>query len=288
MGAMAAMTQSVLIYANCQGEELQKTGQFMHCMAGRLNFKWIPFHLVTEQDWVQKYTQDFMSDVVTVWEQVETGGASLNRAALHERLPKNVPIVTFPPLSVTCLWPFAGNDPRLAQDPDRYPWPDSIAAALSPEILSDDEMFTKYLRVTIERMPDLDRRLRLDIARWKAVDAIADIKLADWVEKTFRSVNLFYTSGHIAPAAITFLIKQLLSRTGILTPTLARTAMAEVDILLHRHTGQDFECVPIHPIVAKHLNLRFYDPDKTYRWHAHEWSFRQYILHYIRWTNYLR
>ena len=285
---MAAMTQSILIYANCQGEELQKTARFMNCMAGRLNFKWIPFHLVTEQDWAQKYSRDFMSDVVTVWEQVETGGASAHRAALHERLPTNVPIVKFPPFSVTCLWPFAGNDPRLARDPERYPWPDSIAAILSPEILSDDEMFEKYLCMTTKRMPDLDRRLRLDIARWKAVDAIADIKLADWVEKTFRSVNLFYTSGHVATPAITFLMKQLLSRTSVLTPTLARAAIAEVDILLPRHTGQDFECVPIHPIVAERLNLRFYDPDKTYRWHAHEWSFRQYILHYIRWTNYLR
>ena len=31
---MAAMSHSILIYANCQGEELQKTGQFMP-MPGR-------------------------------------------------------------------------------------------------------------------------------------------------------------------------------------------------------------------------------------------------------------
>ena len=58
--------------------------------------------------------------------------------------------------------------------------------------------------ITTERMPDLDRRLRLDVARWKAADAIADIQLAAWVEKTFRSVNLFHTSGHIAAPAIGF------------------------------------------------------------------------------------
>lgn len=281
------MSHSILIYANCQGEELQKTGRFVQCMAGRLNFKWIPFHLVTERDWARTYGQDFMADVVTVWEQVETGGLSSNRATLHERLPKNVPIVTFPPFSATCLWPFAGNDPRVARDPDRYPWPDSIAAVLSTEDLPDDELFEKYLRVTAERMPDLDRRLRLDITRWKAADAIADIPLAEWVEKTFQTVSLFHTSGHITAPAVGYLMKQLLNRTTILPPALARAAIGDVDILLRRHTGQNFECVPIHPLVAERLNLRFYDPDATYRWHAHEWTFRQYILHYIRWADYL-
>ena len=284
---MAAVIPSVLIYANCQGEELQRTGHFMRCMAGRLTFKWIPFHLVTERDWTRKYGRDFMAGVVAVWEQVETGGRSPNRAALHERIPKNVPVVTFPPFSATCLWPFAGNDPRIAADPERYPWPDSIAAVLASETLPDDELFAKYMQVTTDRMPDLDRRVRLDIARWKASDAIADVPLADWVETTFRSVNLFYTSGHITAPAITFLMKQLVSRTSILTPALARAAIAEVDVLLRRHTGQDFECVPIHPLVAERLNLRFYDPGATYRWHAHAWTFRQYILHYIRWADYL-
>ena len=76
-----------------------------------------------------------MADVVTVWEQVETGGLSSNRAALHELIPKNIPVVRFPPFSATCLWPFAGNDPRVARDPYRYPWPDSVAAVLAAENL---------------------------------------------------------------------------------------------------------------------------------------------------------
>ncbi|HEX4365491.1 MAG TPA: WcbI family polysaccharide biosynthesis putative acetyltransferase [Rhodopila sp.] len=281
------MSHSILIYANCQGEELQMTGRFMQCMAGRLDFKWIPLHLVTERDWASTYGRDFMSDVVTVWEQVETGGMSSNRVTLHERIPKNIPIVTFPPFTATCLWPFAGNDPRVARDPERYPWPDSIGAVLSTETLPDDALFEKYLRLTAERMPDLDRRLRLDIARWKAADAIADVQLAEWVEKTFQTVSLFHASGHITAQAIGFLMKQLLNRTSILAPALARAAIGDVDILLRRHTGQDFECVPIHPLVAERLNLRFHDPQATYRWHGHQWTFRQYILHYIRWADYL-
>jgi hypothetical protein len=228
-----------------------------------------------------------MAAMASVWEQVETGGLSSNCAAAHERIPKNISIVTFPPFTATCLWPFAGNDPRVAGDPDRYPWPDSIAAVLATDKLSDDELFETYLRVSAERMPDLNRRLCLDVARWKTVDAIADVQLVDRVEKTFRSVNLFYASGHITAPAVAYLMKQLHSRTVTLTPALARTAIREVDILLRWHTGQDFECVPTHPLVTERLNLRFYDPDATYRWHAYEWTFRQYLLHYVRWADYL-
>jgi hypothetical protein len=36
---MAAMIHSILIYANYQGEGLEKTGRFMQCLAGWLNFK---------------------------------------------------------------------------------------------------------------------------------------------------------------------------------------------------------------------------------------------------------
>lgn len=287
------MIPSVLIYANCQGEELLNIGRYLRSMTGRLNFKWIPLHLVTAHDWAGKYGSDFMADVVTVWEQVETGGETHDRATLHERIPRGCPVVRFPPFSATCLWPFAGNDPRHATDPTRYPWPDSIASVLATETsasetLSDDALFEKYLRITTEKMPDLSRRLRLDVARWRAADAIADIHVADWVETNFREQALFHTGGHVAAAAVTFLMQQLLSHSQILSPNLARTAAGETAMLQRYHTGQDFECVPIHPLVAEKLDLRFYNPDAQYRWHAHNLTFRQYILRYIRWTDYLR
>jgi hypothetical protein len=111
--------------------------------------------------------------------------------------------------------------------------------------------------------------------------------MADWIERTFRSVNLFHTSGHITAPAIAHLMKQLLSRSAVLGGSLIGAASRETDALLARHCGQDYESVPIHPVVAERLDLRFYDPDATYRWHDHDWTFRQYILHYIRWSDYI-
>lgn len=282
------MTGSILIYANCQGEELQVTGRYMQTLAGVVDFKWIPLHLVIDADWENRFDDRFFADVTTAWEQVEGGAPSPHRQRFLERLPPGCPVVRFPPFSATALWPFAGNDPRVAADPHRYPWPDSVAALLANERLADDDLFDTYMRMTTERMPDLDRRLRIDMARWKASDALSDIHLADWVEARFRSVNLFHTSGHITAAAIGHLMKLLLSRTPVVPKPLQRTAAADVDGLMRFHAGQDFETVPIHPLVAERLDLRFYDPDATWRWHGHRWTMRQYILHYIRWDAYIR
>ena len=282
------MTGSILIYANCQGEELQVTGRYVQSLTGVVDFKWIPLHLVNEADWENLYDEAFFADVTTAWEQVEGGAPSEHRQRFQERLPAGCPVVRFPPFSATFLWPFAGNDPRLAADPQRYPWPDSVAAQLVNERLPDDALFDKYMQITAERMPDLNRRLRMDMARWKASDAASDIHLADWVEAHFRSVNLFHTSGHITAVAVGYLMKQLLSRTPAVPKSLQRLAAADVDLLMRFHAGQDFETVPIHPLVAERLDLRFYDPNATWRWHSHRWTMRQYILHYIRWDEYIR
>jgi len=281
------MTRSVLIFANCQGEELRTTARYLTCLTGVTDFKWIASHKVTDADWAMRYGPDFMADVAVVWEQVESGQESAHRAALHRGLPKDVQIIRFPPFSALCLWPFSGNDPRQATDPTRYPWPDSIAAVLATEDLPDNAMFERYLEITAQRMPDLERRLRFDLARWRATDAIADIKVADWVERNFRAKRLFYTAGHVTAEPTRFLLNQLLSRTAFIDGALAARAALEIEVLLRYHAGQDFECVPLHPLVAERLALQFHDPNRLYRWHGHEWTLRQYILRYIRWAPYL-
>jgi hypothetical protein len=228
-----------------------------------------------------------MADVEVLWEQVETGVPSAHRQELHGRLPPGCQVLRFPPYNALSLWPFAGNDPRLATDPTRYPWPDSIAAALSTETLSDDALFERYMEVTTQRMPDLERRLRMDVTRWQAADALSDIQSAPWVEQHFRDMKLFHTAGHLTAAPIAFMLRQLLERTELVPRGDLTRLRGEIDTLLRLHDGQDFECVPIHPLVAERLRLRFYDPNARYRWHAHEWTFREYILHYARWAPYL-
>ncbi len=284
---MASVSNSILVYANCQGDELVRTCRFMPSLHGRIGFKWIPLHLVTPGDWGTSYGPDFMAGVAAVWEQVETGSPSPHRQELHRRLPSDCQVLRFPPYNALCLWPFSGNDPRLAADPARYPWSDSIAASLATENLSDDALFDRYMEITAQRMPDLERRLRLDVGRWRTADAISDIQAAGWVEQNFRDIKLFHTAGHLTAAPIAFMLRQLLERTQIVPRGDLTRMRGEIDTLLRHHEGQDFESVPIHPLVAERLRLKFFDPNARYRWHAHEWTFREYILHYARWSPYL-
>jgi hypothetical protein len=279
---------SILVYGNCQAEEITLIGQQLHSLRDKASFKIIPLQSVTEQEWGTRYDDAYFSDVKVLWNQVETGTPTVHRLELEKRTPVGCPVVKFPPLTMLALWPFSGHDPRLAIEGEcRYSWTDSIAASLSKRDASDDALFDAYMQISTEKMPDLIRRLRMDVTRWRAVDALADIKVADWVLHNFRSTRLFYTTGHLSAPPLGYLLKALLERTTILTPDEISEAQRETDFLLHDHEGQDVEIVPLHPLVAERMELAYYDPNARHRWHGHEWLFREYILNYIRWEPYL-
>lgn len=282
------MKPSILVYGNCQAEHIMHIGRHLPSMRDTVSFKVIPLHIVTTQDWELCYDLAYFSDVKVLWNQVESGAPSAHRAELESRLPADCQVVKFPPFNMLALWPFTGNDPRLANEREcRYPWTDSIAASLAKRSEPDDALFDAYMQISVEKMPDLDRRLRMDVTRWHAVDALADIKVADWVLDNFRGTQLFYTAGHLTAPPLGRLMNGLLERTGILKPNQVFQAQREVDFLLRNHLGQDLEVVPLHPLVAERLAISYYDPGMRHRWHGHEWSFREYILNYIRWEPYL-
>ena len=280
---------SILIFGNCQGEHIGEVARYMPSLRERFDIKIVALHLVTPQDWETRFTPAFFEGVQVVWNQVESGEPSEHRKMLESRIPRGCQIVTYPPLSMLCLWPFSGADPRQAERTDDvYPWADSIAASLAGEDLTDDALFERYMRLSTEKMPDLTRRLRIDAMRGRATDGLADIQMWDWVEANFRSRRLFYTSSHLTALPVAHLLTQLLERTACLTATAILRAKQEMAFLLRRYRGQDVEMVPIHPLVAERLELTWYDPDERHRWHGHAWTYREYLSKYIRWEPYLR
>jgi hypothetical protein len=283
------MPSTILLYGNCQAENLAQIGRFLPSLREAVSFKVIPTHLVTAEDWRGRFDQAFTADVDVLWEQVETGEPDEHRQQLRSRVRPEWQVLRFPPYSMLTLWPLAGHDPRLAEAlPHRYPWPDSVAAAVAQEGLQDDDAaFERYMQLSTDRMPDLDRRLRMDIGRWRATDELADIKETDWVLETFRDRQIFYTAGHVSALPLGRMMKQLLERTTLLTSQQIWQARLEVDLLLRRHRGQDLEVVPVHPLVAERMGLRYYDTEARHRWHGHEWTFREYTLNYIRWAPFL-
>ncbi len=290
MNTTAGSTKpAILIYGNCQGEHVGHVAQYLPGLREKFDVKVIALHVVTAPDWDTLYDEAFFANVAVVWNQVESGEPTAHRKIFESRIPPGCQVVKYPPLSILCLWPFSGADPRQAvRTEDFYPWPDSIAASLANEDLSDDALFDRYMQLSTEKMPNINRRLRIDGIRGKATDALADIPIWDWVEANFRDRRLFHTSSHLTGLPTGHLLKALIARTEGLTAAEILRARQETDFLLRHYRGQDVEMVPVHPLVAEQLDLSWYNPDQRYRWHGHEWTFRDYILKYIRWEPYLR
>ena len=161
---------SILIYGNCQGEHIAHVAQYLPGLREKFNIKVIMLHLVTERDWETRFNEAFFDDVQVVWNQVESGEPTAHRRILESRIPPGCQVVTYPPLIVLCLWPFSGADPRQAVRTEVfYPWPDSIAASLAEEDLPDDALFERYMQISSEKMPNLERRLRIDATRGRAL-----------------------------------------------------------------------------------------------------------------------
>ena len=283
---------TLLIYGNCQAEDLANLARQLTDVREIFDIEIIPPHLISERDWDTRFNEAFFADVRVVWNQVESGEPTVHRRLLESRLPPNAQMVTFPPLVLLCLWPFSGSDPRIAAAGAYvYPWADSIGASLAPSVtgqdLPDDELFAEYMRLSTEKMPDLERRLRLDASRARAVDALADIEMWDWVEERFRISRLFHTSTHLTAQPFAYLAPRLLSLTGDLSPALIARAQREAEFLLRGHRGQDLEAVPVHPLIAERMGLSWFDPDARHRWHSHAWTHREYMLKYIRWEPFM-
>jgi hypothetical protein len=148
---------------------------------------------------------------------------------LESRPPANCQSIKFPPAILLSLWPFSGSNPRIAAATDyMYPWDDSIAASLAPSVTGedppDDVLPAAYMRLSTDKMPDLERRLRLDASRARAVDELADIEIWDWIEENFRTTPRFHTSMYLTALPFAYLVPRLLALTGDLSA--AQTAGA--------------------------------------------------------------
>jgi hypothetical protein len=279
---------AILIYGNRQAERLAHIAAHLPGLREKFDIEVVTSLPSEETSGATPSDAPISDNVRVVWHQIEPGEPTAHWRTLERCIPPGGQIVTFPALSLFCQWPFIGADPRQTVLSDVfYPWPDAIAASLAQEELADDALFERYMQLTADRMPDLDRRLRIDATRSQAMDARADVKLWDWIQTNIRTRAVFDAPTLPTVATTGHLLKQLLERTDRLTSAEHLRARQETDFLLRDYSGRDTEMLPIHPLVAARLGLTWYDPDRMHRWHGHEWTFREYIVKYIRWEPFL-
>ena len=99
--------------------------------------------------------------------------------------------------------------------------------------------------------------------------------------------TLFHTVSHLTALPFGYLVPRLLALTGDLSPAQIVRAQQEAAFLMRGNHGQDIEAVPVHPLIAERMGLTWHDAAARHPWHSHAWSYREYILKYIRWEPFL-
>ncbi len=294
--ALESGRASVILYGNCQANGLRKILVRMPYLSSLVDFHVIEYYNMRGQGRsLAQFPKRTFNDVDIVWEQLGTDFAA-EREQFHGLIAKRKPpVILFPAFTINTLWPFMGSDKRLVRDPDyprkrRYRVPDQIGFTVAQELAgrdaSDDEVFDRYMELSTQRLPDLDKRLEIDRAQWRVRDANADIKVGAFVEANFRTERLFHDPAHVSAAPQRFILRHLIEQT--LAPWVdVETALAELDEITLGYQGMEWASVPIHPLVGERLKLSYYRPDGTYLWYSHEWTFRDYIINYVRWAPYV-
>lgn len=282
-GSKTGHARTVLVYGNCQAPSVAIGLAALDDLDGDFRFVCALNHAAPGAA-AAVVPDCLLRDVALVVQQHEERANLPVLAALRQRLPASVPVVTFPSFFLPCLWPFECVETRIRPEQEypwgRYPLGDMIGLELARAGLQGPLAVAAYMDLSARKLPDMRVRLQRDLDRIRGYDAHCDVKLADYVESTFRREHLFWTNGHVSGAGIYALISRI---AHAVRPYLGGTALrAQASLAyLHEHGGLGEHQLPIHPLVADALQLEFWQPDMRYRWSTQHWDFFEYIQRYI-------
>jgi hypothetical protein len=280
-----------LIYSNCQAAACAALLPRIQNLAQQVDIKYLFIHSLEEpgHGW-ETIPAAYMDGVICVWEQVSEGFPKA-REELHRRLPKGVRRIRFPAFTASMIWPFAGPDPRPTKRP-LYVYGDSVAARIGMQIsgkeVTDEEIFSRYMELSYKRMPDLDRLFELEQLNWQKRDLNSDVSVEQFVLDNYRTTQLFYERGRITQHPLIHITLKLLEETMDAGFSNRDEILDEATRQLRYHRGVDNISQPVHPFVAEKFKLQWYDPDATYRWFMHDWTFQEWVIRCVRLAPYIR
>ena len=288
------MKPTILLYANCQGDQMRTVTGRIRALRESCSLERV--FLGALQEFIDERgradAEMHLKTISVVWEQ--SSQANLDeRIALRGLIPKSARWLRFPALTCSALWPFGASDTRPG-GADLYPYSDILAARLWREMngagaalddVDDDVIFDRYMEQSRKVMPNLDRGLERDILQWQQRDRDSDVTMTDFLVKHLRTNRLFYTAGRGTWLPTAEILRHLLHLT-IDDVSLREQSMAELDCLSRSYIGNDSISVPIHPSVAQHLDLSWYNSTTLSTWCGHRWDFREWIIRCVRLSQY--
>ena len=175
-------------------------------------------------------------------------------------LPATSVTITFPSVDFNLVWPLAGrNIFNDAPTPERlwgtFPYGDRVIIDSVKSGCSVDEVLQAYASTAVDRLPNLDRFAELEWGRLGARDAKCDVKMADFVESQFRSMNLFWCLNHPTLETLGELCMRVIAEAQTRGGAISSGTLAQTLAALPVQGPLGVLRVPVHPAVAKHFQL---------------------------------
>lgn len=197
----------------------------------------------------------------------------------HDQLlPAGCKRIKFPVFWLKLLWPLHFTDPRNQPEGlfpfGRYPYGDKLICDYIKKGLPADEIYQKYQEMDLDKYINLDRFYEMGIDELHQIDEVADIQVADRIEKLFTEQKLFATINHPSDLALYMVIDPLIEM--ILGHPSAKNKKRPGD--------EDEHCdieIPIHPAIIDHYHLKWITKDHVYRYYGSSLTYDDYLRRYI-------
>jgi hypothetical protein len=194
----------------------------------------------------------------------------------------------FPVLICQALWPAHVElhrklriDQASLQEPGlpwgRFPCCDRVLLDLVDSGPDDERTVEEYLRMDLAETLDLDRKVEIWRDYIQQLDDSCDVPMAELQWREWRTFQHFWTVSHPTNRLVGGILRGLLKRT------VRRTPEEEVARALGENELNQF-MTPIHPSVARRLDLQWYSPDALYIWPDGPFTIRQWALEHLRYT----
>jgi tetratricopeptide (TPR) repeat protein len=273
----------VVVYGNCQAAFVAQILNHVPSFAERFQFIHVSNETLSGKE--AATLPSAVDDAAILWEQHDEREDLAIRAEVRRRVPARCPVVTYPSMNVLSLWPFAWSDSRNEPEPGfpwgRYPWGDRIGQEVANTNGSAGDAFNKYMKLSMLKMPDVETLIARDRDLAERRDGACDVKMADFVFAHFKDEHLFWTWGHVSSLVTGELVRRLCERSKTRLGPLTPDFEFELNRVCELFPGIGEEQLPIHPEVARRLQLKFCRPDTKYSWFNKRWTFKEYMTRYI-------
>ena len=274
---------TLIVYGNCQAEAISTILDMDPAARTRFRIKYLRSYEHPRDGWDELSPND-ASRCRVLFEQHD------QRAFPRASLPDDCVALRFPAVDFNLLWPFTVPNPFDRADDEfpfgRFPYGDRIIIGMIERNCPFDEIKSYYLDAWNEYMPNLDHLLELETARLAARDEQCDVRMGSYVLQHFRSDRLFWTANHPTASLLGALMRNLIGSARERCPGLG--ALDPLGTLRRRFSREGplgIIGVPVHPKVAEHFGLEWYDPNERYRvYGSASLTYEEYVDAHIRWS----